>query len=72
MTARRSWGDGDGWAVALHDRTVDRLLAGTLDPDDVPPEYKGVAELMRMATGPAAPDELRDEDAAVAALISGL
>jgi hypothetical protein len=71
VTARRVWGDGDGRGVALHDRTVDRLLAGTLDPGDVPPEYEGVAELMRVATGPAAPDELRDEDAAVAALIGG-
>jgi hypothetical protein len=58
--------------VALHDRTVDRLLAGTLDPGDVPPEYEGVAELMRVATGPGAPDELRDEDVAVAALVGGV
>jgi hypothetical protein len=41
--------------------TVERLLAGRLDPSDVPPGYGGVARLLAAATAPAAPEELAGE-----------
>ncbi|HEX2273295.1 MAG TPA: hypothetical protein VHG90_05430 [Acidimicrobiales bacterium] len=67
MTTERSPGPHvDGGAVSLHDRTADRLLAGTLGAADVPPGYEGVAALVRAATGPATADELVGEEAAVA------
>ena len=56
-------------SVALHDRTVDRLLVGTLGAGDVPPGYQPVADLVRVAAGPPTQDELGDEEAAVALLV---
>jgi hypothetical protein len=47
-----------------HD-TVDRLLAGRLDPADAPPGYAAVARLLAAATAPAGRDELAGERAAV-------
>jgi hypothetical protein len=41
--------------------TVERLLAGRLDPSDVPPGYGGLARLLAAATAPAAPEELAGE-----------
>jgi hypothetical protein len=41
--------------------TLERLLAGRLDPSDVPPGYEAVARLLAAATAPAAPDELAGE-----------
>ena len=41
--------------------TVERLLAGRLDPSDVPPGYGAVARLLAAATAPAAPEELAGE-----------
>lgn len=50
----------------LDDRTLDRLLSGSLDPDDAPPAYASVAALVRTARGPATPDELAGEARVVA------
>lgn len=65
----RSGGAGGTGAVALHDRTVDRLLAGTLGPEDVPPVYEQVAQVVRAAAGPPTPEEFGEEEAAVALLV---
>jgi hypothetical protein len=50
----------------LDDATADRILDG-LDPDDAPPGYVSVSQLLVAATGPPRPDELKGEAAAVAA-----
>jgi hypothetical protein len=69
VTAERSpRPQGDGGRVTLHDRTADRLLAGTLRAADVPPGYEGVAELVRLATGPGTGDELAGEETTIALL----
>lgn len=52
-----------------HD-TVDRLLAGRLDPADAPPGYAAVARLLAAATAPAGRDELAGERAAVAEFLA--
>ncbi len=51
----------------LDEDTVDRLLAGRLDPTDAPPGYSGVVRLLAAATAPAGRDELVGEAEAVAA-----
>jgi hypothetical protein len=51
----------------LDDGTAERLLDGRLDPEDAPPAYAEVARLLRAAAGPARPEELAGEAAAVAA-----
>jgi hypothetical protein len=56
--------------LALHDRTVDGLLAGSLADSELPSGYEGVAELLRAATGPATSEELAREGAAVDALVA--
>jgi hypothetical protein len=53
--------------VPLDDDTAERLLAGRLHPEDAPPGYAEVARLLRAAAGPASPDELADQEAALAA-----
>jgi hypothetical protein len=63
---------GDGGAVTLHDRTADRLLAGTLRDADVPPGYEGVAELVRVATGAGTAEELADEKTTVHLLVGAV
>lgn len=57
---------------ALDDRTAERLLAGLLDRAETPHEYTRVAELLGAAAGPATPDELAGEDAALAAFGSAM
>jgi hypothetical protein len=57
---------------ALDERTAERLLAGRLGRAETPPAYAGVAELLGAAVGPAAPDELAGEDAALAAFRSAM
>jgi len=52
-----------------HD-TIDRLLAGRLDPADAPPGYAAVARLLAAATAPAGRDELAGERAAVAEFLA--
>jgi hypothetical protein len=49
----------------VDDDTIDRLLAGRLDPADAPPGYAAVARLLAAATAPAGRDELAGERAAV-------
>jgi hypothetical protein len=51
----------------LDEDTADRLLCGRLDPADTPPAYAPVARLVKAATGPATPEELAGEAAAIAA-----
>ena len=46
--------DVDMESLPVDDFTLDRLLSGTLDPDDAPPGYAGVARLLQAAAGPAA------------------
>ena len=53
--------------VVLDGDTVERLLAGRLDPDDAPPGYAEVARVLRAAAGPPCPDELAGQPAAMAA-----
>lgn len=45
----------------IDDGTAELLLAGRIDPNDAPPGYAGVAELVRVARGPALPKELSCE-----------
>jgi hypothetical protein len=54
----------------VDDDTVDRLLAGRLDPADAPPGYAAVARLLAAATAPAGRDELAGERAAVAEFLA--
>lgn len=51
----------------IDDHTADRLLAGTLSPEDAPPSYAGLARMIQAATGPATAAELAAEAAVVAA-----
>jgi hypothetical protein len=46
--------------------TAERLLAGLLDPEDVPPGYAEVARVLRAAADPPCPDELAGQPAALA------
>jgi hypothetical protein len=64
-----SWGDMDNQvhSVALDLDTADRLLAGTVAPEDAPPGYAGVARLLD-AVWSETPAEPADEDAIVAKL----
>jgi hypothetical protein len=50
----------------LDDHTLERLLGGRLCPEDAPPAYAEVARLLRAAAGPARPDELAGQAAALA------
>src|SRR5947209_8550998 len=42
----------------LDDSSADRLLAGGLSPEDAPPGYARLSELVQAAQGPAGPEEL--------------
>jgi hypothetical protein len=46
--------------------TLERLLAGRLDPADAPAGYAGLARLLAAATGPATPKELAGEQEVLA------
>jgi hypothetical protein len=54
----------------LDDDTVERLLAGRLDPLDVPGPYAAVTRLLQAAAAPPTPDELAGEPAILAAFRS--
>jgi hypothetical protein len=47
--------------------TLERLLAGRIDPDDAPPGYAGVAQVLAAAIAPANPADLTHEAEHVAA-----
>jgi hypothetical protein len=49
----------------LDDDTAERLVAGRVGPDDAPPGYAGVAGVLQSAAGPAAPEELAGQEAAL-------
>jgi hypothetical protein len=51
----------EGRPPVLDEGTVDRLLAGRLDPADAPAGYAGLARLLAAVTAPAAPEELTGE-----------
>jgi hypothetical protein len=57
LTAARPAADQD---------TLERLLAGRLDPADALPGYAGLARLLAAATGPATPKELAGEQLVLA------
>lgn len=50
----------------LNDSTASAFLGGRIVPDDAPPGYQDVAELIRIARKPASADKLADEDYVVA------
>ena len=56
-----------GSTPVLDEDTADRLLRGRLDPADAPSAYAPVARLVKAARGPATPEELAGEGAAIAA-----
>ena len=58
--------------LALDEGSAERLLTGSLDPDDAPPGYAGVTELLRAAGGPAQPHELSGEAELVSALAAAM
>jgi hypothetical protein len=72
--------DDDGLAVDMHrllgflgaappiadQDTVERLLAGQLDPADVPPRDAGLAKFLAAATAPGSPEEWAGEQLALA------
>jgi hypothetical protein len=60
--------DPDTDPLALEDETVERLLAGELSPDQAPPGYAEVAELLAAATAAPTPRELAGQAAALAEL----
>ncbi|HWC41224.1 MAG TPA: hypothetical protein VHK02_04485 [Actinomycetota bacterium] len=51
---------------ALDHNTVERLVSGRMGPDDAPPGYAGVASVLQSAGGPAGPDDLAGQEAAMA------
>ncbi len=53
--------------LSLDDETLDRLLSGRIDPADAPPEWSGVAGLVREMVAPPTAPELAGMGAAVAA-----
>ena len=54
-------------AELLDDPTAERLLRGQVDPDDAPPGYGGVAEVLRAAAAEPVVTDSSAEDQAVAA-----
>jgi hypothetical protein len=56
--------------AALDGDTVDRLLAGRLEPDDAPPGYAEVAAVLQAAAGPPSPGEVSGEASAVATFVA--
>jgi hypothetical protein len=60
--------DPDTDPLALEDETVERLLAGELSPDQAPPGYAEVAELLAAATAAPTHGELAGQAAALAEL----
>jgi hypothetical protein len=60
--------DPDTDPLALDDETVERLLAGELSPDQAPPGYAEVAELLAAATAAPTRGELAGQAAVLAEL----
>jgi hypothetical protein len=58
--------------LQLDERTVERLLDGTLPADDAPPAYRGVAHVMSVLTRPGSEIELTGETGAVASITAQL
>jgi hypothetical protein len=65
---RRSPAKPDPDPLALDDATVERLLRGELSPDQAPPGYAEVVELLAAATAPPSSAELAGQAAALAEL----
>lgn len=66
-----SWSDMEyeGYRVPLDHDTADRLLAGTVAPEDAPPGYAGVARLLDAASAAPTSDEF-EREAEMVALIA--
>jgi len=58
--------------IPLDRQTADRLLAGTLDPDDAPPGWARVASLLQAAAGPVDPVGFPHDESTVAAMVTEL
>ena len=56
----------------LDPQTVERLMAGALDPSDAPPGYAVVASLIRALHGSLSPEDLGREHATVMAMARAL
>ena len=67
MTSRRDL-EGEMSRNPIDDGTAERLLAGGLSPDDAPPGYAGMAELLRATRAPGTEAELAGAPALVAAM----
>jgi len=70
MTASGDW-EEDMERFALDPDTADRLLSGSLDPEDAPHRYGEVASLLRIAAGPTS-GALDGEAAAVPAVVEAI
>lgn len=64
MTTDRDY-TGDMTRIRIDGTTADRLLSGTMLPEDAPPQLAGVAGLLHTAAGPASASELAHEAAVV-------
>ena len=67
MSSRRDL-EGEMSRNPIDDGTAERLLAGGLSPEDAPPGYAGMAELLRATRAPGTQGELAGEPALVAAM----
>lgn len=56
----------------LDERTTDRLLSGSVAPEDAPPGLERVSALIRTARGPAGPAELAHESSVVIAMAAAV
>ena len=65
-----AWSDvvGEMKRTPLDDRTADRLLAGAVTPEDAPPGFAGVADLLQTARPAPAVGKLANEAATVASM----
>ena len=54
------------------DPMADALLEGRVLPDDAPPGYQGLADVVRLAKGPPSNDERADEASVVAAMTAAI
>ena len=56
----------------IDDRTADRLLSGSVSPDDAPPGYEQVARVVRAAQAPASSAELANEQSVVSMAVAAI
>lgn len=56
----------------IDDRTADRILSGSVSPDDAPPGYEQVARVVRAAQAPASGAELANEQSVVSMAVAAI